>query len=56
MVTWAMPPDSSLSMIRLPLLVAVSVPPETSVSVALPPPASIAFISAALSILPATTW
>src|SRR5450631_1460160 len=55
-VTWAMPPDSSLSMIMLPLLVAVSVPPETSVSVALPPPASIAFEIAALSILPATTW
>jgi len=41
-VTCAMPPDSSLSMIMLPLLVAVSVPPETSVSVALPPPATIA--------------
>jgi hypothetical protein len=28
-------------MIALPLFVAVSVPPETAVSVALPPPASI---------------
>ena len=55
-VTWAMPPASSATMIVLPLFVAVSMPPETAVSVALPPPASIALASAAESILPVTTW
>jgi hypothetical protein len=55
-VTCAIPPDSSLSMIRLPLFVTVSVPPDAAVSVALPAPASTALASVAPSILPTTTW
>jgi hypothetical protein len=43
-------------MIRLPLFVTVSVPPDAAVSVALPAPASTALASVAPSILPTTTW
>ncbi|MNL82156.1 hypothetical protein D3C87_2094760 [compost metagenome] len=55
-VTFAVPPFSSVSMMVLPLALAVSVPPATVLMLAMPLPSAIIFDKAAASHLPATTW
>ena len=52
----AMPPFSSVSMIFLPDMVAVSLPPSTVVISYLPPPALMPSAMSLALMRPATTW